>query len=89
MISDENLTRIRELNAIAGRRGQTLAQLALAWALRDDRVTSALIGASSVAQLEQNVAALKRLEFDPAELEEIDRYAQDAGINLWAESSSA
>jgi L-glyceraldehyde 3-phosphate reductase len=89
MISDENLARIRELNAIADRRGQTLAQLALAWALRDDRVTSALIGASSVAQLEQNVAALKRLDFDPAELEEIDRYAQDAGINLWAESSSA
>jgi L-glyceraldehyde 3-phosphate reductase len=89
MISDENLTRVRELNAIAQRRGQTLAQLAIAWALRDDRVTSALIGASSVAQLEQNVAALKRLEFDPAELEEIDRYAQDAGINLWAASSSA
>jgi L-glyceraldehyde 3-phosphate reductase len=89
MISDENLTRVRELNAIAERRGQTLAQLAIAWALRDDRVTSALIGASSVAQLEQNVAALKRLEFDPAELEEIDRYAQDAGINLWAGSSSA
>jgi L-glyceraldehyde 3-phosphate reductase len=89
MISDENLTRVRELNAIAERRGQTLAQLAIAWALRDDRVTSALIGASSVAQLEQNVAALKRREFDPAELEEIDRYAQDAGINLWAGSSSA
>jgi L-glyceraldehyde 3-phosphate reductase len=89
LISDENLARVRELNAIAGRRGQTLAQLALAWALRDDRVTSALIGASSVAQLEQNVAALERLEFDPAELEEIDRYAQDAGINLWAASSDA
>jgi L-glyceraldehyde 3-phosphate reductase len=89
MISDENLARIRELNAIAGRRGQTLAQLALAWALRDDRVTSALIGASSVAQLEQNVAALKRLDFDPAELDEIDRYAQDAGINIWAASSDA
>jgi L-glyceraldehyde 3-phosphate reductase len=88
LISDDTRARIRELNAIAGRRGQTLAQLALAWALRDDRVTSALIGASSVAQLEQNVAALKRLEFDPAELEEIDRYAQDAGINLWAASSS-
>jgi L-glyceraldehyde 3-phosphate reductase len=89
LISDESLARVRELNEIAGRRGQTLAQLALAWALRDDRVTSALIGASSVAQLEQNVAALKRLDFDPAELEEIDRYAQDAGINIWAASSSA
>jgi L-glyceraldehyde 3-phosphate reductase len=89
LISDESLGRVRELNAIAGRRGQTLPQLALAWALRDDRVTSALIGASSVAQLEQNVAALKRLEFDPAELEEIDRYARDAGINIWAASSSA
>jgi L-glyceraldehyde 3-phosphate reductase len=89
LISDENLARIRALNEIAGRRGQTLAQLALAWALRDDRVTSALIGASSVAQLEQNVAALARLEFDPAELEEIERHAQEAGINLWAESSSA
>jgi L-glyceraldehyde 3-phosphate reductase len=88
-ISDENLARIRALNEIASRRGQTLAQLALAWALRDDRVTSALIGASSVAQLEQNVAALARLEFDPAELEEIERHAQEAGINLWAESSSA
>ena len=89
LISDENLARIRALNEIAGRRGQTLAQLALAWAMRDDRVTSALIGASSVAQLEQNVAALARLEFDPAELEEIERHAQEAGINLWAESSSA
>ena len=89
LISDENVARIRALNEIAGRRGQTLAQLALAWALRDDRVTSALIGASSVAQLEQNVAALAQLEFDPAELEEIERHAQEAGINLWAESSSA
>jgi L-glyceraldehyde 3-phosphate reductase len=89
LISDENLARIRALNEIAGRRGQTLAQLALAWAVRDDRVTSALIGASSVAQLEQNVAALTQLEFDPAELEEIERHAQEAGINLWAESSSA
>jgi L-glyceraldehyde 3-phosphate reductase len=88
-ISDENLARVRALSAIAERRGQTLAQLALAWVLRDDRVTSALIGASSVAQLEQNVAALNRLEFDPPELEEVDRYAQEAGINLWAASSSA
>jgi L-glyceraldehyde 3-phosphate reductase len=89
MISDENLARIRALNEIAQRRGQTLAQLALAWVLRDDRVTSALIGASSVSQLEQNVAALARVEFDPTELEEIDGYAQEAGVNIWAESSSA
>src|ERR1700736_2724797 len=83
MLTDENLRRIRALNEIAQRRSQTLAQLALAWALRDERVTSTLIGASSVSQLEQNVAALERLEFDPTELEEIDRYAQDSGINLW------
>jgi L-glyceraldehyde 3-phosphate reductase len=89
MLSDENLARIRALHEIAERRGQTVAQLALAWALRDDRVTSALIGASSVAQLEQNVAALARLELDPTELEEIDRHAQEAGVNIWAASSSA
>jgi L-glyceraldehyde 3-phosphate reductase len=89
MLSDENLARVRALNEIAGRRGQTLAQLAIAWSLRDPRVTSALLGASSVQQLEQNVAALDRLDFDAGELEEIDRYAQDGGINLWATSSSA
>jgi L-glyceraldehyde 3-phosphate reductase len=88
-LSDENLQRVRALNEIAQRRGQTLAQLAIAWALRDPRVTSALLGASSVRQLEQNVAALERLEFDDAELKEIDRYAVDAGINLWQASSSA
>jgi L-glyceraldehyde 3-phosphate reductase len=89
MLTDENLARIRALNEIAGRRGQTLAQLALAWTLRDDRVTSTLIGASSVAQLEQNVAALQRLDFSADELEQIDRYAQEGDINLWAPSSSA
>ena len=89
MISEENLPRARALQEIAERRGQTLAQLAIAWALRDDRVTSALIGASSVAQLEDNVAALERLELDPAELEEIEPYAQEAGINIWAASSNA
>jgi L-glyceraldehyde 3-phosphate reductase len=89
LISDENLVRIRALNGIARGRGQTLAQLALAWALRDERVTSALIGASSVRQLEQNVAALDQLEFDPADLEEIERHAQEGDINLWASSSSA
>ena len=72
------------MNEIASRRGQTLAQLALAWTLRDPRVTSTLIGASSVAQLEDNVATLDRLDFDEEELAEIDRYATDAGINIWA-----
>jgi L-glyceraldehyde 3-phosphate reductase len=90
LISEENLARVRALNEIAQRRGQTLAQMAIAWALRDERVTSALLGASSVAQLEQNVAALERLDFDADELADIDRYAaEDAGINLWAQSSSA
>jgi L-glyceraldehyde 3-phosphate reductase len=89
MLSEENMTRIRALNEIAARRGQTLAQLAIAWVLRHERVTSALIGASSVEQLEQNVAALDHTEFDSSELEEIDRYAQEGGINLWASSSEA
>jgi L-glyceraldehyde 3-phosphate reductase len=89
MLSDENLERIRALNEIAERRGQTLAQLALAWTLRDPRVTSTLIGASSVAQLEDNVGALDRLDFDDDELAEIEKYAVDAGINIWERSSSA
>jgi L-glyceraldehyde 3-phosphate reductase len=89
LISEENLDRVRSLNEIAQRRGQTLAQLAIAWALRDPRVTSALLGASSVRQLEQNVAALETLDFDPDELAEIDRHAVDGGINLWERSSSS
>ena len=89
MLNDDNLERIRALNEIAQRRGQTLAQLALAWTLRDPRVTSTLIGASSVAQLEDNVGALDRLDFDDAELAEIETYAVDAGINIWERSSSA
>jgi L-glyceraldehyde 3-phosphate reductase len=89
LLSDENLARVRALGDIAQRRGQSLAQMAIAWTLRDPRVTSALIGASSVAQLEQNVAALDRLDFDDEELAEIDRHAVDSGINLWAESSEA
>jgi L-glyceraldehyde 3-phosphate reductase len=88
MLSHENLARVRALNEIAQRRGQSLAQMAIAWVLRDPRITSALLGASSVAQLEQNVAALDKLDFDPAELEEIDRYAADGGINIWAASSA-
>ena len=87
MLSDENLAHIRALNEIAARRGQSLAQLALAWTLRDPRVTSTLIGASSVAQLEQNLAALQRLDFDAEELAEIDRYAQEGAVNIWAPSS--
>src|SRR5438046_2519817 len=89
MLSEENLARVRALNEIAGRRGQTLAQLAIAWALRDPRVTSALLGASSVKQLEANVAALQRLDFDADELAEIDRYAQEGNINLWAPADAA
>jgi L-glyceraldehyde 3-phosphate reductase len=87
LITEEALARIRALNEIARTRGQTLAQLALAWTLRDPRVTSTLVGASSVAQLEANVGALERLAFTPDELAEIDRYAVDGGLNLWATSS--
>jgi L-glyceraldehyde 3-phosphate reductase len=87
LINDQALAKIRALNEIAARRGQTLAQLALAWTLRDPRVTSAVIGASSVEQLEANVAALDNLDFLEDELTEIDRYATDADINIWAESS--
>jgi L-glyceraldehyde 3-phosphate reductase len=88
LLTDEALDRIRALNEIAAQRGQTLAQMALAWTLRDDRVTSTLIGASSVAQLEENVAALDRLDFTEDELAEVDRYATDADINIWASSSA-
>jgi len=88
LLSAEALDKIRALNEIALGRGQTLAQMALAWTLRDPRVTSALIGASSVAQLEENVAALDRLGFTDDELAEIDRYATDSDVNLWAGSSA-
>jgi L-glyceraldehyde 3-phosphate reductase len=87
LLTDEALAKIRALNEIASRRGQTLAQMALAWVLRDERVTSALIGASSVTQLEDNIAALDRLGFSDDELAEIDRYATDGAINIWAASS--
>ncbi|MGB9378722.1 MAG: L-glyceraldehyde 3-phosphate reductase [Mycobacteriales bacterium] len=87
-LSEDNLAKVRALNEIATRRHQTLAQMALAWTLRDPRVTSTLIGASSVEQLENNVAALENLAFDDDELAEIDTYARDSGINIWAESSS-
>jgi L-glyceraldehyde 3-phosphate reductase len=87
LINDQSLAKIRALNEIAARRGQSLAQLALAWTLRDPRVTSTLIGASSVAQLEANVAALDKLDLSDDELVEIDRHATDADLNLWAASS--
>jgi L-glyceraldehyde 3-phosphate reductase len=88
-INEENMARVRGLHEIAQRRGQALAQMALSWVLRDPRVTSALIGASSVEQLETNVAALDNLEFSDEELAEIDRFAVDAGINIWQQSSDA
>jgi len=89
LLTEQNLTHIRALNAVAGQRGQTLAQLALAWALRDDRMTSVIVGASSVAQLEDNVTALERLDIADDELAEIDRHAAEGGIDLWRDSSSS
>ena len=89
MLSQQNLDRVRALDAIARARGQTLAQMALAWTLRHPAVTSTLIGASSVERLEQNVAALDGPTFSPEELRHIDEYAVDGGINLWEASSSA
>ena len=88
MLTEQTLGKVRALNDIAQRRGQSLAQLALAWTLRDPRVTSTLIGASSVKQLEDNVAALQRRDFSDDELDEIDRYATESDINLWARSSA-
>jgi len=88
-LSEENLAKVRALHAIAARRGQTLAQMALAWCLRDPRVTSVLSGASSPEQIAHNVAALAQLEFSAEELAEIDRYATESGINRWARSSQA
>jgi L-glyceraldehyde 3-phosphate reductase len=89
LLSDEALDKIRALNELAAGRGQTLAQLALAWTLRDARVTSTLIGASRVEQLEENVGALGRLDFTEDELAGIDRHATESGINLWASSSES
>jgi L-glyceraldehyde 3-phosphate reductase len=89
LLNDRNLTHIRALNELAGRRGQSLAQLALAWTLRDPRMTSTLIGASSVKQLDDNLDCLDNLVFTDAELAEIDRYATEGGINIWQRSSNA
>jgi L-glyceraldehyde 3-phosphate reductase len=87
LLTDQALAKIRALNEIAQRRGQSLAQMALAWTLRDPRMTSTLIGASSVKQLDDSLGALDNLDFSDDELAEIDRYATDSDINLWARSS--
>ncbi len=87
-LTDENLAKIKALNEIAQHRGQTLAQMAIAWVLRDSRVTTALIGASSVRQLENSVGALENRSFTDEELKQIDQHATESGINLWAESSN-
>jgi L-glyceraldehyde 3-phosphate reductase len=86
-LTEETMAKVRALDEIAQRRGQTLAQLALAWTLRDPRMTSTLVGASSIEQLEQNLGALEDPDFTTDELEEIDRYATDSGINIWAASN--
>jgi L-glyceraldehyde 3-phosphate reductase len=88
LITGETMAKIRALNELAAGRGQTLAQMALAWTLRDPRMTSTLAGASSVDQLEANVGALEHLDFSTDELAEIDRYATESDVNLWAKSSS-
>jgi L-glyceraldehyde 3-phosphate reductase len=89
LLTDQNLANVRGLNQIAQRRGQTLAQMAIAWTIRDPRVASALVGASSVEQLDDNLGALDNLAFEPAELDDIDRFAVEGGVNLWARSSNA
>jgi L-glyceraldehyde 3-phosphate reductase len=89
MLTQENLDRVRALNEIAGRRGQTLAQMAIAWVLRDSRVTSALIGARNVAQLDDSLDALKNTAFSAEELKKIDRYATEGGIDLWREVATS
>jgi L-glyceraldehyde 3-phosphate reductase len=89
MLSEANLAKVRALNEIAAGRGQSLAQLAIAWLLRDPRVTSALVGASSVAQLEDTLQALAAPPFAADELTAIDRHATESGVNEWAASSTA
>ncbi len=85
-LNDETLTRVRALHKIAKARGQSLAQMAIAWVLRDRRVTSALIGARNVEQLDNSLDAIKNLEFTAVELAEIDHHAHDAGIDLWKDA---
>ena len=88
LLTEQTMAKVRALNEIAAGRGQTLAQMALAWTLRDPRMTSTLAGASSVRQLEDNVGALENLSFADEELDAIDRYATESDINLWARSSA-
>jgi L-glyceraldehyde 3-phosphate reductase len=88
-LNEENLEKVRNLNAIARRRGQSLAQMALAWVTRDPRVTTVLVGASQPEQLKENAAAFDKAEFSKDELKEIDRWATDSGVNMWAASSEA
>ncbi|MFC7488335.1 L-glyceraldehyde 3-phosphate reductase [Knoellia sp. CPCC 206453] len=87
LLTEDSLKHVRALNAMARKRGQTLAQMALAWLLKDSRVTSVLVGASSVEQLDDNLLAVKNITFSDAELKAIDKHAVDAGINLWSKSS--
>jgi L-glyceraldehyde 3-phosphate reductase len=88
-LNEDNLKRVRALNEIAKGRGQSLAQMAIAWVLRDRRITSALIGARNVEQLDNSLDALKQLEFTTAELMEVNRYAQESGIDLWKDAREA
>lgn len=88
LLTEESLKHVRALNAMAKKRGQTLAQMALAWLLKDNRVTSVLVGASSVEQLDDNILAVKNTKFSDAEIKAIDKHAVDAGINLWSTSSN-
>jgi L-glyceraldehyde 3-phosphate reductase len=88
MLTESNMAKVRGLTAIAQRRGQSVAQLALAWALRDQRMTSLVLGASSVAQLEANLAALENLDFADDELAEIDQFATEGDVNLWSRSTA-
>jgi L-glyceraldehyde 3-phosphate reductase len=89
MLTESNMAKVRGLSAIAGNRGQSLAQLALAWSLRDQRMTSLVLGASSVAQLEANLAAVDNLDFTDDELAEIDQFATEGDINLWSRSTAS
>ena len=86
-LTDDNITRIRALDALAQERGQSLAQMALAWALRDERVTSLLVGARTVEQLDNSLDALGNIDFSDEELARIDEHAVDGGVNWWAESA--
>ena len=83
ILSEKNLANVRALNKVAQKRGQTLAQMAIAWVLRDARVTSALVGARTVEQLDNSLDALKNLEFSEAELKAIDKHALEGGLDLW------